>query len=83
MAQLLRKKCGRPLKHENGWEGVNRQICISNTTFSLWRDVREELGLHAHFIVGRRSGLLPCYTTDISFTAFICNSPCGKPCRFP
>ena len=45
MVQLLRKKRGRPLKHENGWEGVNRQICISNTTFSLWRDVREELGL--------------------------------------
>ena len=45
MAQLLRKKCGRPLKHENGWEGVNKQICISNTTFLLWRDVREKLGL--------------------------------------
>ena len=37
MVQLLREKRGRPLKHENGWEGVNRQM--------LWRDVREELGL--------------------------------------
>ena len=45
MVQLLRKKPGRPLKHENGWEGVNKRICISNTTLSLWRDVCEELCL--------------------------------------
>ena len=45
MAQLLGKKRGRPLKYENGWEGANKRICISNTTFSLWRDIREELGL--------------------------------------
>ena len=45
MAQLLGKKRGRPLKHENGWEGANKRICISNTTFLLWRVVREELGL--------------------------------------
>ena len=44
MAQLLGKKRGRPLKYENGWEGVNKRICIYNTTFSLWRDIRE-LGL--------------------------------------
>ena len=44
MVQLLRKKRSRPLKHKNGWEGANRRLCISNTTFSLWRDVRE-LGL--------------------------------------
>ena len=45
--------------------------------------LRWQVDLHAHFVVGRRSGLLPCYTTDISFTAFICNSPRGKPRRFP
>ena len=45
IVQLLGKKHGCPLKHKNGWEGVNKRICISNTTFSLWRDVREELGL--------------------------------------
>ena len=45
MAQLLGKKRGRPLKHENGWEGANKRICISNTTFMLWRNIRKELGL--------------------------------------
>ena len=70
MAQLLEKKRGRPLKYENGWEGANKRICISNTTFSLWRDIREELGLnsddallrwqvdlHTHFT----SAMLPYY----------------------
>ena len=41
------KKRGRLLKYENGWEGANKQICISNTTFSLWRGIREELGLRS------------------------------------
>ena len=45
--------------------------------------LRWQVDLQAHFVVGTHSGLLPCYTTDISFTAFICNSPCGKPCHFP
>ena len=45
MVHLLRKKRGRPLKHKNGWEGANKRICISNTTFTLWRNIREELGL--------------------------------------
>ena len=45
MAQLLGKKRGCPLKHENGWEGANKRICISNTTFMLWRNICEELGL--------------------------------------
>ena len=45
MVQLLEKKCGRSLKHENSWEGANKQICISNTTFLVWRNILEELGL--------------------------------------
>ena len=42
MAQLLGKKRGRPLKHG---EGANKRICTSNTTFMLWRNIHEELGL--------------------------------------
>ena len=41
----LGKKCDRQLNHGNGWEEANKQICISNSTFSLWRDVREGLDL--------------------------------------
>ena len=41
--------------------------------------LRWQVDLQAHLVVGTRSGLLPCYITDISFTAFFCNSPRSKP----
>ena len=47
MAQLLGKKCDHPLKYKNSWEGANKQICISNATFSLWRGIRVELSLRS------------------------------------
>ena len=44
--QLLGKKRGRLLKLKNDWEGANKRIrMLSNTTFSLRRNIREELGL--------------------------------------
>ena len=81
MAQLLRKKRCRPLKHENGSEHRSEQCIPADLQAQL--PLRWQVDLHTHFVVGRHSGLLPCYTTDISFTAFICNSPRGKPRRFP
>ena len=77
MAQLLRKKRGRP----HGSEHRSEQCIPADLKAQL--PLRLQVDLHAHFVVGRCSGLLPCYTTDISFTAFICNSPRGKPRRFP
>ena len=36
-----------PAEAQEWLEGANKRICISfsNTTFSLWRDIQEELGL--------------------------------------
>ena len=95
MAQLPGKKRGCPLKHKNGLKGANKVICISNATFSLWRNIREELGLLNDDGLAIRgflyisyvhtfSGSLLYYITEISFARFIFNLPHGMPLgRFP
>ena len=36
---------GRPRKHPSGWEQTVRRICISNTAYLQWQEVKSERSL--------------------------------------
>ena len=75
------------LKHENDWEGANKRMYISNTSR---RDLSEELDLVnekslAIYLIGLHNEINAepvqsrYISKQISFTAFISNSPHGEP----
>ena len=45
MAGDTRARVGRPRKHTEGWNSLNKRICISNGTFVKWRKLRDDLKL--------------------------------------
>jgi len=45
LAKTTYRRVGRPRKHKDGWESVNKRICVSNETFLRWRTIRDERGL--------------------------------------
>ena len=38
-------KVGRPRKYTDGWSSANKRIFISNSTFTKWRKLRDDLKL--------------------------------------
>jgi len=45
LAKTMYRKVGCPRKHKEGWESVNKRICVLNGTFQRWRTIRDERGL--------------------------------------
>ena len=45
MARNVRSQIGRPRKHAGGWYSANKRICISNDTFTKWRNLKDKLKL--------------------------------------
>ena len=45
MARNIHSQIGRPRKHAGGWYIANKRICISNDTFTKWRNLKDKLKL--------------------------------------
>ena len=45
MARNIRSQIGRLRKYAGGWYSAKKRICISNDTFTKWRNLKDKLKL--------------------------------------